>query len=140
ASHRLGAGQGALAADPLGAPARVPAAGIHAAFEGVKPMRSSIDHVTARDLLMARESPVGTEQVALSLSAGRVLAKDLIAAENIPPFDRSPYDGYAFRAADTEDASREHPVELTVLEEVAAGAVPTRPATPGMACKILTGA
>ena len=80
-------------------------------------MRSSIDHVTARDLLMARVSPVGTEQVALSLSAGRVLARDLIAAENIPPFDRSPYDGYAFRAADTEDASREHPVELTVLEE-----------------------
>ena len=103
-------------------------------------MRSSIDHVTARDLLMARVSPVGTEQVALSLSAGRVLAKDLIAAENIPPFDRSPYDGYAFRAADTEDASREHPVELTVLEEVAAGAVPTRPVTPGTACKILTGA
>ena len=103
-------------------------------------MRSSIDHVTARDLLMARVSPVGTEQVALSLSAGRVLARDLIAAENIPPFDRSPYDGYAFRAADTEGASREHPVELTVLEEVAAGAVPTRPVTPGTACKILTGA
>lgn len=96
--------------------------------------------MTARDLLLAQVVPVGTERIALSESAGRVLADDLVALENIPPFDRSPYDGYAFRAEDTAGASKEHPVTLSILEEVPAGAVPTRAVVPGTATKILTGA
>ncbi len=71
---------------------------------------------------------------------GRVLARDIISKENIPPFRRSPYDGYALRAADTADASRETPVQLTVTEEVPAGSTATRAIGEGEAVKILTGA
>lgn len=98
------------------------------------------DYKTARDLLLLVAEPVQTQRIPLSASCGRVLAQDLIAEDNIPPFDRSPYDGYAFRAEDTQDASREHPVTLRILEEVPAGAVPTKIIVPGTATKILTGA
>lgn len=98
------------------------------------------DYQTARELLLEAVSAVDTEPVPLSLCGGRILARDLRAAENVPPFDRSPYDGYAFRAADTLDASKDHPVTLTVLEEVPAGAVPTAVVRKGTAVKLLTGA
>ena len=103
-------------------------------------MKETMDYSSARDLLLARVGPAAAERVPLDRCAGRVLAQDLIAAENIPPFDRSPYDGYAFRAQDTQDASRAHPVTLDILEEIPAGAVPTKEIVPGTAAKILTGA
>lgn len=94
----------------------------------------------ARALLLELVCPVETETVPLAQAAGRLLAEPLIAAESIPPFDRSPYDGYAFQAADTLNASPDAPVTLRILEEVAAGAVPTQTVVPGTAVKILTGA
>ncbi len=103
-------------------------------------MREHIDFIEARNLLLQLAKPVDIEQVPLEKSMGRVLAKKLTAAENVPAFDRSPYDGYAFRASDTAEASKEHPVQLTVTEEIAAGKVPAKPVTAGTAAKILTGA
>lgn len=94
----------------------------------------------ARELLLTSVAAVEAESVPLSECGGRVLAQDLIARENVPAFDRSPYDGYALRAADTANASREHPVTLRVLEEIPAGAVPTQNVTAGTAAKVLTGA
>ena len=103
-------------------------------------MLNNPDYIKARELLLHAVTPVGTEEAPLSECGGRILARDLIAAENIPPFDRSPYDGYAFRAADTASASRQTPVVLRVLEEIPAGAVPTAEITTGTAAKLLTGA
>ncbi len=99
-----------------------------------------LDFKTAQTLLMDRVSVVNAEPVSIAHCGGRILANDLTAAENIPPFDRSPYDGYAFRAEDSAQASEENPVTLTILEEVPAGAVPTKTVTAGTAVKILTGA
>ena len=99
-----------------------------------------MDFKAAQALLLDKVVPVGTEPVPLAQCGGRILASDLTAAESIPPFDRSPYDGYAFRAADSAAASEETPVTLTILEDVPAGAVPTKAVTPGTATKILTGA
>ena len=50
-----------------------------------------------------------------------MLAKDMIAGFDNPPFDRSPVDGYACKAEDITEASESHPVQLTVLEEIDAG-------------------
>lgn len=50
-----------------------------------------------------------------------MLAKDMIAGFDNPPFDRSTVDGYACKAEDITDASESHPVQLTVLEEIDAG-------------------
>ncbi len=94
----------------------------------------------ARDLLLKWAKPVETEKVTLDESAGRVLAFDLKAAEDVPPFDRSAYDGYAFLAADTANASRENPVALRITETVQAGQVPRFPVGPGEAAHVMTGA
>lgn len=99
-----------------------------------------IEFDEARDRLLKAVVPVGTEEIPLSAAGGRVLAKALPAEGDVPPFDRSPYDGYAFRAADTAGASRENPVTLRILEEIAAGDVSRVPVAEGTAVKVLTGA
>lgn len=103
-------------------------------------MLKNSDFVTARDILLEVVHPVAAETVHISDCAGKILAASLRAIENVPPFDRSPYDGYAFRSADSEGASLKSPVTLCILEEVPAGAVPTKPCAEGTAIKILTGA
>ncbi len=72
--------------------------------------------------------------------AGYVLAEELSAAENIPPFDNSAMDGYAVRAADVQNASQENPAVLSVTETIAAGYAPTKQVAIGQAARIMTGA
>ena len=104
-------------------------------------MKNNMDYIQARDLLLSLTAAgIATEYVPLEESAGRVLAFALHARENVPAFDRSPYDGYAFRAADTKDAGMDNPEELRIIEEIPAGSVPTKTITQGTAAKILTGA
>ena len=69
-------------------------------------------------------TPVGTERVMLEDAPFRILAEDITAKEDVPPFRRSPLDAYAMRSEDIKNASKETPVVLKVLEEVAAGEVP----------------
>ncbi|MGI5963268.1 MAG: gephyrin-like molybdotransferase Glp [Lawsonibacter sp.] len=98
------------------------------------------DYLTARRLLIDTVTPVGTEHVLLENSPGRILAEEVRARADVPPFDRSAYDGYAFRAADVAKAGTDCPVTLQVLGEISAGAVSTLQVEPGTAVKILTGA
>ena len=99
----------------------------------------AIDYVRARDLLASQVKPLDAERIPLSACAGRVLAEALVAAEDVPPFDRSPYDGYALRAADTAGIDEDHAVTLEILEEVPAGFVGRCAVTGGTAVKVLTG-
>ena len=94
----------------------------------------------ARDLLLSLARPVETETIPLEDCAGRVLAFDLRAAEDVPPFDRSAYDGYAFRAEDVQAASKETPVTLRLTETIPAGSTASRPVAPGQAVHLMTGA
>ena len=64
---------------------------------------------------------------------GLVLARDIVAAEPVPPFANTGMDGYAVRAADT-------PGTLRVVGELPAGRAPTMPVGPGEAVRIMTGA
>lgn len=99
-----------------------------------------VELTEGKDLLLAGVRPVETETVSLENGFGRILAEDIRARENIPPFDRSPLDGYALRARDIALASREAPVTLTVTEEVPAGAVAGAPVGAMEAVRIMTGA
>ena len=92
------------------------------------------------ELMTGIVRPVETERAALADAPMRVLAEALVAKEDVPPFRRSPLDGYALRSIDTENASKENPVTLSVTEEIAAGEVPTREITQGHAARIMTGA
>lgn len=77
-----------------------------------------------------------TEEVPFSAALGRVLARDLDATRDMPPFDRAGVDGYAVNAADVERA----PVELMVVGESRAGAGFDGSLKPGEAVSIMTGA
>jgi len=68
--------------------------------------------------------------------SGRVLAQDVVAPENVPPFANSAVDGYAVRTADTQTV----PTELVVVDTVAAGAEPKIAVGTGQAIRIMTGA
>ena len=75
-------------------------------------------------------------EVPLDDAEGLVLAADVVASEQVPPFDNSAVDGYAVIAADTHHP----PVELPVVCEVAAGAATDHVLQPGEAIRIMTGA
>ena len=78
--------------------------------------------------------------VPLSEARGLVLAQEVIAKENIPPFANTGMDGFAVNAADTVGATTSSPVALTVAGTIAAGAVAQRPLKSGEAMRIMTGA
>ena len=103
-------------------------------------MERTIRTADAEKLLFSIPVSLKTETVPILASLGRVLARDITAEIPVPPFDRSPYDGYAFRGEDTESATRENPVILKITEEIPAGYAPTVEITSGYAAKILTGA
>lgn len=71
---------------------------------------------------------------------GCILAEDMYARVNQPPFDRSPLDGYALRAVDSLGANKENSVVLQVIEEVDAGQYPRREVGVMEATRIMTGA
>ncbi len=79
---------------------------------------------------------LGTERIALSDAVGRVLAEDIVADSDLPPFDRSQMDGYAVRSRDT----RKVPVNLLVVGESAAGKGWHHELKRGEAVRIMTGA
>ena len=85
-------------------------------------------------------SPLGAESLALGATLSRVLAADVIAPVDAPPFDRANVDGFAVRAADTVGASDSAPKHLALNAEViACGVEPAIEVTPGTATAIATG-
>ena len=79
---------------------------------------------------------IASEIVPLHDSLGRILAQDVIADTDLPPFDRSQMDGYAVRAQDTQSA----PVRLRIIGESAAGKGWHNEMGEGQAVRIMTGA
>ena len=95
----------------------------------------------ALELILSRGKKIDEcEEIALWDVVGRVLAEDVVAQRNQPPFPRSPLDGYAVRSSDIKGASREYPVTLTVIAEVDAGHVVQEMVGEGEAIRIMTGA
>ncbi len=82
----------------------------------------------------------GSEEVALADAAGRVLAEDVMAACDLPPFPASLFDGYACRSADTARASGFSPVSLKVVARIGAGGSYRGLLAPGEAVRVMTGA
>jgi len=95
--------------------------------------------VTVEDALavVLRESlPLPAEEVALADALQRVLAEDVHADADLPPFDRAAMDGYALRAEDVALA----PARLSVVGGVRAGEWPAMTVGPHQAVRIMTGA
>ena len=94
----------------------------------------------ARGRILSHFQPVATEELPLMECAHRVLAQDISAITELPPFDNSSMDGFALRVADLLDASDASPRSLRVVADIPAGLSPTISLAPGEAARIMTGA
>ena len=95
-----------------------------------------LTHITpeqAIDLILAQPAAPKTERVSLSDALDRILAEDITARITLPPFDKSPFDGYACRASDL-------PGTLRVVGTLFAGVKTLPVLEPGEAVRIFTGA
>ena len=91
-------------------------------------------------LVVAGVEVLPAEEVALGDALDRVLAEDVDSPLTLPARTNSAMDGFAVRAADVRGATRAAPRRLAVLEEVKAGALPSRAIGPGQATRVFTGA
>lgn len=87
----------------------------------------------ALQLVKEQALPLSPRRVPLAEAAGLVLAEDVASDVDSPPHDKAVMDGYAVASGDRTE------IRL-VIEEIAAGDVPKRVVTPGMAARIMTGA
>src|SRR5512138_1584835 len=90
----------------------------------------------AIQIVLQHTPNLASEEIALPETANRILAEDIIADTDLPPFDRAQMDGYAVRAADVANA----PAELKIVGESAAGAGWHQQMKSGEAVRIMTGA
>jgi len=84
--------------------------------------------------------PLGVETVPLVEATGRVLAENVYALIDLPPFDRATMDGYAVRSLDLIGASDLSPVKLRIAGRVECGFKPTVEVTEGTCVEVATGA
>jgi molybdopterin molybdotransferase len=103
-------------------------------------MLKNISVEEASEILL--NEPVNIQSIELPIleSLDYVLAEDIISNLNMPPFDRSPLDGYAYKSEDTINASKDSPVTLEVIDSIQAGHVSQKEIKSGQAIRIMTGA
>ncbi|MBS3918302.1 MAG: molybdopterin molybdotransferase MoeA [Deltaproteobacteria bacterium] len=94
----------------------------------------------ALDKTLSHIQPMGFEKVSILDALGRVIAEDMIAPRDLPPYDNSGMDGYAVRYEDIPDASEKNPVRLEVIEDLRAGFISEKTVQKGQAIRIMTGA
>ncbi len=94
----------------------------------------------ALERILATLAPLPPERVPLADALGRVLAETVVSPIDQPPWTNSGMDGFACRAQDVSGASTASPRPLRVVEDVPAGAFPSRPIGPGEAVRLMTGA
>ncbi len=96
-------------------------------------MLKNISYEQATELLASQPAELRKREIPIEEALWQILAEDIRAGFAMPPFDKSPFDGFAFRAADA-------PGTLAVHGEAAAGCWELEPLKPGTAMRIFTGA
>lgn len=102
--------------------------------------RTPISIAEAVEKVMKHKLTGHVELIPLEDSQDRFLAQDIVATNDVPHFNRSPYDGFALRSKDTSKGSINNPLEFEVVEELAAGMVSTIPVQKNQVARIMTGA
>ncbi len=91
----------------------------------------------AARMILEQLLPLPVVQIPLPDVQSLVLAADVVSPFDLPRWDNSAMDGYAVRS---QDLQAEPPITLRVLEEIAAGAFPTKILGPGECAQVATGA
>lgn len=115
-------------------------------YKGLKEMymmveiRTPISVDEAINRLMKYKFEGTSETVSFHVCDGRRLAEPIVATSHVPSFDKSPYDGFAFRSEDTAAAKEGKAITFEVVEHIGAGTVPEKHIQPFQATRIMTGA
>ena len=109
-------------------------------MEKMAPFRLLISREKALETILSTVKPIErTERIMIEEAVGRVLAEDVKAERDVPPFDRSAMDGYAVKAEDTFKASQFNPVKLKVVDVLQVGESTDKPIETGQCIRIATG-
>lgn len=132
-------GRGAATPPPAGSD---PRAGAEAGRgTRMRPFRETIPIDEALRIVQSAARPLDrTVRIGLAEAHGRVLAAGVVAAGDVPPFDRAAMDGYAVAAADTAGASPDQPARLRCVGTIHGGAAADRAVAAGECIQIATGA
>jgi len=95
---------------------------------------------SARTIIFEKFKTKNSVVLPIEQSMGKILSKDIFAILNLPPFINSSMDGFAVLTENIRDASEKNPVELKIIEDIAAGTAPKDHISPGQASRIMTGA
>ena len=107
----------------------------------MRPFHDTISLEAARAIVDRSGEPIArVEQISIEQANGRVVARDVVASTDVPPFSRAAMDGYAVRAADTRGATRTNPRALRHVSTLYTGQVPHVPVRDGECIEIATGA
>lgn len=90
----------------------------------------------AQNIISSEAALLRTEHIPLDKAVGRMLASDVYADRDYPPFNRAAMDGFALRSGELADGIR----TFTIVDTIYAGTVPKEPAGPGTCYRIMTGA
>lgn len=103
-------------------------------------MKKFIALEEALEILNKNTKALKSEVVSIKDSLKRVLYGDVKSKINNPPFNKSVFDGYAFKSEDSKGTSKENPVELKIVDEIFAGDFSEIEIKHGEAIRIMTGA
>ena len=103
-------------------------------------MLANISIEKAREILLNEVLKPKVIDMPILESLDHILAEDIKSDMNMPPFDRTPLDGYALRSEDTVSAGAENPVILEAIDNIQAGYVSKKTIGKGQAIRIMTGA
>jgi molybdopterin molybdotransferase len=107
----------------------------------MRPIARTIPIEEARAIIDRTIRPIErVERAPIVRANGRVIARDVVADADVPPFSRAGMDGYALQAADTTGATRATPRHLTRIGTIFTGESPRIRVGPGQCVEIATGA
>lgn len=105
-------------------------------------MKSNGDPIQdARQVFLSNvaKGPLGTQTISILSASGRILADDIVAAMDDPPYARSIMEGYLVSPSDTSGASKENPVSLGVAGDIPVGSGEAKGLIAGKALGVTTG-
>src|SRR5687768_680651 len=95
-----------------------------------------LSYTEAQNIIKSYSRSFGTETVPIEEALGRVIAEDVFADRDYPPFNRSAMDGYALRVEDLQKGIK----EFRVMDVIYAGGTTDKIISAGECYKIMTGA
>jgi len=109
-------------------------------LERMSPFKLLTSREKALETILSTVKPVErTEKIRIEEAGDRILATNIKAQSDVPPFDRAAMDGYAVKAEDTFNASSFNPVRLKITDVLHAGESTNTPVKSGRCIRIATG-